>query len=162
MTALDGEGHNERVERARAYLISVLLLGATVAPGFRDPSADGYPLSTYPMFSKRRGRVHNVTSALAVAADGSVERVPPRYIANAETMQAVRTLSSAVRAGEAQALKLCRAIAERLRAADDPDFVRSASVELVTERVDAIDFLAGRAQPLDKRVHASCPVRGGM
>jgi len=145
-------------ERVRAYLISAVLLGAVAAPGFRDPSADGYPLSTYPMFSQRRGRIHEVVSAWAITGDGRQERVPPRLIANAETMQAVRTLSSALRAGDRAALRLCRVIAERLRQAPGPEIDGAVRVELVSERVDAIDYLAGRAQPLARRVHASCRV----
>lgn len=145
------------MERVRAYLLSAVLLGAVAAPGFRDPHADGYPLSTYPMFSQRRGRIHEVTSARAVATDGTQARVPPRYIANAETMQAVRTLSSALRAGDRAALRLCRAIASRLRDARAPALRDAVRVELVSERVDAIAYLSGHAEPLARHVHASCP-----
>jgi hypothetical protein len=146
------------VERLRAYLISALLLGVVVAPGFRDPSADGFPLSTYPMFSQRRGRVHEIASARAVAADGSETRVPPSYVANAETMQAVRTLSSAVRAGPDAALALCRTIAGRLPGAGESALNEAVRVELVSERVDAVAYLAGERAPLSRTVHASCPV----
>jgi hypothetical protein len=150
------------VERVRAYLISALLLGAVAAPGFRDPSSDAYPLSTYPMFSQRRGRIHEVTSARAVSADASEVRVPPSYVANAETMQAVRTLSSAVRAGEGEALALCRAIAQRLADAREPGLSHAVRVELVTERVDAIAYLSGHTEPLARQVHASCPAGAGL
>ena len=144
------------MERARAYLLSVVLLGAVGWPAFRAPSDDGFPLSTYPMFAQRRGRVHEVVSARAVAADGGAKLVPPALIANAETMQAIRTLSRAIRAGEEDAQRLCEKIAERL--ATDDELGRAVRVELVTERVDAIDYLAGRAQSELVRVHARCPV----
>ena len=147
------------MERARAYLLSVVLLGAVGWPAFRAPWEDGFPLSTYPMFAQRRGRVHEVVSARAVAADGGAELVPPSLIANAETMQAIRTLSRAIRAGEHEAERLCERIAGRLAA--DEAWRRSVRVELVTERVDAIDYLAGRAEAELVRVHARCPVGGG-
>lgn len=159
MTCADAAGHNAWVERARAYLISAVLLGAVAAPGFRDPGDDGFPLSTYPMFATRRGRMHEVMSARAIAADGSEARVPPGYIANAETMQAIRTLTRAIRAGEGEARSLCKAIAERLQDASEPELRAAVRVELVTERVDAIEYLAGRAQALEAQVHARCPVR---
>jgi len=146
------------VERVRAYLISLLVLGAVGAPVLRDPRDDGYPLSTYPMFSNRRGRTNAVTSAIAIAADRSEVKVPPYYVANAETMQAFYTLARAVRAGDEASAQLCHAIASRLPQARDQALARAVRVEVVTESVDAIDYLAGRAQPFDRRVHASCPV----
>lgn len=148
------------VERIWAYLVSAVLIGLVGWPGFRAPSEDGFPLSTYPMFASRRGRVHEVVSARAIAADGTWARVPPVYVANAETMQAIRTLSQAVRRGEAESLQLCAAIAGRLRDSGDADFAHAVRVELVTERVDAIDYLAGRAQAESTRVHARCAVGG--
>jgi hypothetical protein len=80
------------------------------------------------------------------------------YVANAETMQAIRTLSQAVRRGEAESLQLCAAIAGRLKGADDAALSGAVRVEIVTERVDAIDYLAGRARPELAHVHARCAV----
>jgi hypothetical protein len=138
--------------------VSAIVLGAMALPALRQPDDDGFPLSTYPMFSHRRGRVNDVTSALAVTADAHETRVPPRYVANAESMQAFYTLARAAAAGAGEAQALCEAIARRLPAAAEPALARAAHVELVTERVDAIDYLAGRAQPSGRRVHARCPV----
>jgi hypothetical protein len=146
------------VERLRAYLIALVVLGAEGAPAFRNPLVDAYPLSTYPMFSHRRGRTNSVTGAIAISADGSEARVPPRYVANSETMQAFYTLARAVRAGEEAAAELCRAIAARMPDAGDPALSQAVRVELISESVDAIDYLAGRAQPFDRRVHAHCDV----
>jgi hypothetical protein len=130
-------------------------------PALRDPEDDAYPLSTYPMFIHRRGRVNDVTSALAISPDGSEARVPPSYVANAETMQAFYRLQRAVQAGRESQNELCRTIAERIRHASAPELSGAVRVELVTERVDAIDYLAGRARPSNRRVHARCPVPKG-
>jgi hypothetical protein len=114
------------------------------------------------MFAARRGRVHEVMSARAIAADGSEVRVPPSYIANAETMQAIRTLSRAIRDGQRESQALCVAIAGRLRDASEPELKSAVRVELVTERVDAVEYLAGRARAQSARVHARCPLPGGL
>jgi hypothetical protein len=129
-----------------------------LAPALREPQQDGFPLSTYPMFAYRRGRVNEVTRALAVAADQSETAVPPRYVANSETMQAFYRLIRAVEAGPAEATALCESIARRIRSDSTPELARAVRVELVTESVDAIDYLAGRAKPIDRRLHASCAV----
>ena len=144
-------------ERLHAYLLSTVMIIAVGAPAFRNPDEDSYPLSTYPMFSRRRGRTNTVTSALAIAGEREV-KVPPEYVANAETMQAFRTLTTAVMAGGEAAQTLCQAIARRLPDASDPELAHAQRVELVTESVDAIDYLAGRAKPEQRRVHARCAV----
>jgi hypothetical protein len=110
------------------------------------------------MFTHRRGRTNRVSAAIAVSPDGSEARVPPAYVANAETMQAFYTIARAVAAGGSSAQELCRGIAERIRGASDAALSHAARVMLVSESVDAIDYLAGRAKPFDRRVHASCPV----
>lgn len=147
-----------RFEHIRAYTLALLVLGAMALPALRAPDDDAFPLSTYPMFSHRRGRTNAVTSAVAVAPDGSEVKVPPSYVANAETMQAFYTLARAVRGGPESAAALCEQIAERVPHASDPALAHAVRIELIAERVDAIDYLAGRAKPFDRVVHARCPV----
>lgn len=144
--------------RLQAYLTSVIVLAAIAAPVLRDPDDDAFPFSTYPMFSHRRGRTNAVTSAIAVAPDKSEAKVPPHYVANSETMQAFYTLARAVRSGREGSLQLCQTIAARLPEASEPALAHAVRVELVTESVDAIDYLAGHAQPFDRHVHARCRV----
>lgn len=146
------------MERFRAYAITAALLGAMSLPAFRDPDRDGYPLSTYPMFTHRRGRTNSVTAAIAVRADGTEVRVPPSYVANAETMQAFYTLQRAVRRGGEDTRQLCQTIAERLAGLESGELAHAVRVELISESVDAIDYLAGRQKPFDRVVHARCPV----
>jgi len=159
LTRLAETRHNSAVERAYAYALSVLLLAAVGWPALRDLGADDFPLSTYPMFARPRARVNDVTSAVAVAADGTREPIPPSYIANAETMQAISTLRQSVARGPRASRALCEAIAGRLGDASEPALRRAAQVEIVTGRVDAIDYLAGRATPRTRRLHARCDVK---
>jgi hypothetical protein len=148
------------VQRLHAYAVSAILLLVMAVPALRAPDDDGFPLSTYPMFAHRRGRTNDVTSAIAVFRDGSELAVPPRFVANSETMQAFYRLARAVTAGDEAAAALCEEIARRLRGADDPRLARAARVELITESVDAIDYLAGRAEPAQRRTHARCTLGG--
>jgi hypothetical protein len=134
---------------------ALLILGWPVTRQNIDD--DGFPLSTYPMFAWPKGRVVSVTSAVAVSADGANTPVPPRYIANAETMQAIRTLLAAARHPR-ESLELCRAIASRLPSASAPELHDARHVEIVTGRVDTIEYLAGRATPSSRQLHARCDV----
>jgi hypothetical protein len=146
------------VGRFHAYAVSALVLVATAWPATRPPHDDSYPFSTYPMFAHRRGRVNDVTRALAIRADASETAIAPRYVANAETMQAFYTLARAVAAGPDAARALCETVAQRIHDSNDPELSSAERVELVTESVDAIDYLSGRAHPFDRHVHASCQV----
>lgn len=146
------------VPRLYAYVVSVAAVLIVGWPATRNIDDDAFPLSTYPMFAYPKGRVVSITSALAVSANGVSVPVPPRYVANAETMQAYRTLQQATTKGRRESLELCRGIAGRLEHASAPELRDAQHVEIVTGRVDAIDFLAGRVTPSSRRLHARCDV----
>jgi hypothetical protein len=145
-------------ERAYAYVVSAVLLGLALSPLARDPGDDGFPLSTYPMFARPRDRIGEVRSAIARDTAGGELLVPPHYVANSEPMQVVATLRRTLAAGPKASRELCKAIARRI-ADDRPQELASArDVMLVTQKVDAIEFLAGRQQPLERTVHARCRI----
>jgi len=148
------------VQRAYAYGVSLVVLLTLGLPATWELSEDDYPLSTYPMFARPRGRVSDVVSAVAIGPTGTRTPVPPRYITNAEVMQAISTLRSTVARGPRASRALCEAIAGRLLDADDRELQSAQHVEIVTGRVDAIDYLGGRATPRTRQLHARCDVRG--
>lgn len=142
--------------RAQAYTLCAALLGATAAPALSDPSDDGFPLSTYPMFAEDRGRVAPVVRAVAIGTDGSERRVPAVLLANSEPMQALQTLRKTIAAGPGEAVRLCRAVASRIRASGDSELASQSRLELQTVRVDSVAYLAGEAEPVSRKVHARC------
>jgi hypothetical protein len=73
-------------------------------------------------------------------------------------MQAIRTLRGAVLRGGRESLELCRAIAGRIATARAPELRGARHVEIVTGRVDTIDYLAGHAMPSTRQLHARCDV----
>jgi hypothetical protein len=146
------------VERLFAYGFSALMLAAVLSPALRDPDDDGFPLSTYPMFSRNRGRTSRVTTALAIDAAGAERPVPPRLVGTSETMQALRILTKGVHDGPESAARLCQAIAARLAQDDDASFRSARSVVLVTQEVDAIAYLGGDRTPLSRTQNARCAV----
>lgn len=146
------------MHRLYAYAVSVAALLIVGWPATRDLHDDGFPLSTYPMFAYPKARVVDVTSAVAVSDNGASVPVPPSYVANAETMQAISTLRTAAAKGPRESLELCRAIASRLTSASEPELRDARRVEIATGRVDAIDQLAGRAMPASRHLHARCDV----
>ena len=137
--------------------MSAAVVAAVVAPGVRllaSPDApDGFPLSTYPMFTRDRGRVVEVATVVAMSPQGEVERLSPQTIAGTDqVVQAGVTVRRAVAAGAGAAGRLCGEIADRVEA--------PATVAVVVERYDVVTWSAGDHEPLDRHTHAECEARG--
>jgi hypothetical protein len=91
-----------------------------------------------------------------VDPDGTIRRLGPQRIGGSdEIILATATVSGAIGAGTVD--QLCAEIAARV-AGDGPD--TAARVEVVTERFDAIRWYRGDHTPIERVVHATCPVPG--
>lgn len=153
-------------DRQQIWLCAVLgtvLVAAVAYPALRPPAEDGYPLSTYPMFSRDRGRSLRVASARLRYEDGHEETLPPTLIANGEVMQAVQRLNRGLRRGRKGRKRLCRQIASRVAMAGTERQQRARELLLVQERVDTVTFLSSRGDPSapaaaghKRRVRARC------
>ncbi|MEN9803913.1 MAG: hypothetical protein RIS41_760 [Actinomycetota bacterium] len=116
---------------------------------------DSYPLSTYPMFSSRRTAVEPVHTAVLVGSDGEVDRLSPTQISgNDEVIIAAQLVYRAI--GRDGGATLCDDIARRIL---DPRH-EGATIEIVTEKYDAIAWYEGRRSPISRVVHSSCRVPG--
>jgi hypothetical protein len=111
---------------------------------------DSFPLSSYPMFAAARPAETTFRSAVGVDAAGEFVRLSPRAISGTDqVIQAAATIRRAIRNDTTD--QLCVEIAQRLG-----DGV--VAVELVTERYDTIAWFDGETEPIERRVHARCPV----
>ena len=128
--------------------VAALVAAAVVlSPLLRSPTNDTYPLSTYPMFAGDRGAVHQMATAVAIEGDGSASRLSPELIAGTgEAVLASVTVTRAIRRGEAEVL--CEEIAERTKPGH--------TIEVRTEEIDVVAFVADGAPPLSFVVHARC------
>ncbi len=119
---------------------------------------DGFPLSTYPMFSEDRGRIVRLAHVVGRTAGGEVRPLPPRVLGTFEVMQAAQTARIASKRSD-HADRLCTRVAAALHddAALATEFV---AVEVRTDRYDIVSYWQ-TGRPLDGTLHASCPVAGG-
>ena len=149
------------MSRVYAVTVSALLVCAVMYPALldpQDPSTDGFPLSTYPMFSYDKPRTATVTSAVALGDGGFEQPLAPSFVGTSETMQALRTIARAVRAGGEREAQLCGTIAERVAQSRDRELLAAREVALVTLTVDSIHYLAGDRTPLKRRIERRCAV----
>jgi len=133
----------------RGVVAAVIAAVLVVAPVFRQPPRDSFPLSTYPMFTADRGPVAAVNTVLAVDGSGGTHTLSPEIIGGSdEVILAAATVTRAIRDGSAD--DLCGAAAAR---ADGDEWVL---LRVVTHRYDTVEYLAGDREPVDEIVHAEC------
>ncbi|MGK4006456.1 hypothetical protein WMF31_27805 [Sorangium sp. So ce1036] len=144
--------------RAYAYGVTAAMLLLMLAPLFRRPPVDSFPLSTYPMFSRgRRGASTTVERAVGVDSRGKRRPLPPRLVGSEEVLQAKATLANGIRQGPRATRALCRSIAARV--AEQDGFADLVAVEIRTDTFDAVAFFEGHETPTDAKRHARCKVR---
>jgi hypothetical protein len=133
-------------------VVTALILGALVAPVALD--RDGFPLSTYPMYSRTRGDALTFATAQAVDAAGATSTLTLAVIGDSDDPLIVAgELRDAIRDG--RAVQRCEEIATRAaRWGDLP--AGSVGVEVVTERHDVVARVEGEASVIERTVHASC------
>ncbi len=128
-----------------AYVSTLLLLSA--APAWSDPSDDGYPFSTYPMFASRR-TAPTFAKAEGRLSSGQFEPIAPQLLGTDEVMQAVSTVKRATRK-KTSAGRLCRSI---FAAAGG----KYEEVFIVQVKYDPIIYFTAGPQAIERDVVASC------
>jgi hypothetical protein len=140
--------------RKAAALASLAIAGAVALPVVGGPGHDSYPLSTYPMFARDRGRTSVLDTAVATDRDGRELTLRPELIGGThEPVHAAATVSEAVAGGHAA--RLCTEVAARVAHAG-PD--RATSVQVVTLTYDAVAWFSGDHVPEGRLVRAACGV----
>ena len=146
-------------DRIYAYGLSALLLTAVGYPllptsVFPWAAVDGFPLSTYPMFSRKRPTVVSIDHVVAVDSAGASRVVPPSVLTSGEVMQANVMIRDTVQRGRRASQQLCLRVAGRLEG--DADWADIVSVEVRRDRFDVARYFAVDDKPLRSRVHARC------
>ncbi len=136
--------------------VSVAVVVLVASPALRQ--RDSYPLSTYPVYAEARAATAELPTAVGVTAAGDRVRLSPIVIGASDDPLIVAARVADAIAGS-RADRLCLAIVERAIAeraiAERGDLT---GVEVVTETVDLVATAADGAPPLNRTVHARCPV----
>lgn len=160
------------MRKALPLLIPLLVAAAVLSPGLRDPHADSYPLSTYPMFGSLRSAQASIDTVVGVTESAEIERLSPELISGSdEVILAAATVSDAVDRGFTE--RLCSEVAARI-AATRPARTRPArnrsaantgdpgsgleAVVVRTEHIDVVAHLADGAPALAVTEHSRCEV----
>lgn len=140
-----------------------MVMVAVAAPAVLDH--DSYPLSTYPVYAGARPGQADLATAVGVTAVGTRTRLSlPAIGASDDPLIVEQRVADAI--GQGRAGYLCTAVADRARARATVQQARDGpgeaepvvAIEVVTERVDLVATAATGAPPLERTVHARCPV----
>lgn len=143
--------------RIFGYLVFATVAVAVAYPLTWPRGRDSFPLSSYPMFSRKLPTAEfSLRYAIGVSADGTRHHLAPELVANEEVLQASAVLSRAVRGGKRAVAQLCRHIARRVSA--DNDLADVDHVRIVTGRHDAVAYLTGRDRVGKEKLHGQCKV----
>ena len=130
------------------------MVGAVLAPAALD--ADGFPLSTYPMYAGVRATEVEFATAYAVDDAALAQRLSLEIIgASDDPLVVAGELRAAIRSGRADAR--CRDIAERWQRRGDR--AGGGTIEVVTEVHDVVALTTGDDSLLGRTVHAVCAVK---
>lgn len=144
--------------RIFGYLVFVALVAAVAYPVSWPRGRDSFPLSSYPMFSRKLPTAEfSLQYAVGVTGDGARRHLAPEFVANDEVLQARAVLGRAVRGGPKAVLRLCRRIAGRVVA--DSGLSDVLHVHIVTGRHDAVAYLTGRDRVGKEKLHGRCAVK---
>ncbi|MEE9149571.1 MAG: hypothetical protein V3U27_19495 [Candidatus Tectomicrobia bacterium] len=148
-----------QLRRLYAYAVGGLVIGALLWPVSGLQKRDSFPLSTYPMFTRRRQRVVIYAVLGLGKSQDDVERVeaiPPRFIANNEVMQAVVTVRRAVRKGRAARRHFCQRVATAVAKA--PDFSHVEALEIVRDIYDPLRYFAADGERIERQRLERCRI----
>jgi hypothetical protein len=102
------------------------------------------------MFTFERGAVVDLDTAVLVDEEGRHRLSPEVVGGSAEIVSAAVAVDRAIASGPAALARFCVGVAERVG--------RPGTIEVVTERHDAIALLRHGAEPLSVAVHERCEV----
>jgi predicted DCC family thiol-disulfide oxidoreductase YuxK len=147
------------LQKAFAALLGCLLMGAVLSPivqNWRATPKDNFPLSYYPMFSEKRRATYTVNYLVGVDGEGNRQLIPHQFAGRGGFNQTRRQINKLEREGKAGVL--CRAVAGKVARKAASPYSGIVTIRVVTGRFRFADYFAGKKDPLNERVRASCQV----
>jgi len=142
-------------------LVSVALTLLVLRPAFLDPHEDGFPFSTFPMFSRPKpdpGLV--LTQVLAVFPDGSRKPLPPKLASgNEEVIQTLRMIRDQAYGDRERATAFCKDVVTRVRESSREPWTDAVAIEVARSHFDTVAYFETGPEPVTRKVLVRCPTK---
>ncbi len=142
-----------------ALTASAGMIAAVLTPirqHWREAPRDGFPLSSYPMFTAKRRRHGSVTYLLGTDANGERRLLHYSYLGGGGLNQVRRQLRRIVTEGRADEAAVT--VASALEATPRRRDRHVTHVHVVTGRYRYDDFFTGQRDPVSEVVHSTAAV----
>ncbi len=142
-----------------AVAFSVLMIGAVLSPvikNWKKNPKDDFPLSHYPMFSKKRLEVAGVTYLVGFDAHGDRHKIPYRWVGEGGLNQVRKQIGKRVENGDA--VKLCESVASKIAAMGDPVASKIVSLQIRSGKYNLTDYFTRQKDPVEEKTRARCRV----
>ena len=153
------------MSRVYAWTLSGVILLAVMSPiaeNFKADPEDSFPLSYYPMFTRKRAAEKKETYLLGLEPDGSRHLLHYKYYAGGGLNQVRRQIRRIVKNGGADGL--CQTVASTVARRNQRKLANVVSVQIVTGKYNLNRFFSGGEEgknPVSETIHATCAVKRG-
>ncbi|MCG8448379.1 MAG: hypothetical protein MI725_02210, partial [Pirellulales bacterium] len=145
-------------------LFSVFLIAAALWPiqeNWSDSPRDDFPLSYYPMFSKRRPEIYKQSYFVGLDSDENQVHIPYKFAGSGGLNQVRRQLKKVLRDGtDEEIATLCQSTADRVAESDKAQYSQVVTVQIVVGHFRLDDYFSSNIKdPLKVEVRAECAVQ---
>ena len=154
---------SEKWGKIAAAAVSVLLIVIVLSPvkeNWSTDPEDSFPLSYYPMFTKKRGETMKIIHPVGVDSAGNQELLHYKFAASGGMNQVRRQIRKTVRSGDPT--ELCEKVASKVARKKRSPYTEMGEVQLVTSEYHISDYFTEvNQQPVFRKVNHTCEVKRG-
>ena len=160
---MKANNNSEKRGKIAAAVVSVLLILLVLSPvkeNWSDKPQDSFPLSYYPMFTKKRGETMKIIHPVGVDSGGNQVLLHYKFAASGGMNQVRRQIRKTVRTGDST--ELCETVASKVARKKRSPYSSLEKVQLVTSEYHISDYFTEVNQdPISRKVHNTCKVERG-
>lgn len=151
--------HTRKNAKRWAYLVTGVVAVTVAAPMWIPDAKDSFPLSTYPMFARKRGKPR-MYQLVGKTESGTFQKLSPELLGTSEVLQAKVLIRRAARAGKKEQRKLCRQVAKNIvgRSQVKTELRQVQEVHLLRVRFDPIGYFTESPEPIEQKRLTRCRV----
>lgn len=154
---------SEKWGKTAAVVVSVLLIVIVLSPikeNWNSKPEDSFPLSYYPMFTKKRGETMKIIHPVGVDSGGTQVLLHYKFAASGGMNQVRRQIRKTVRSGDST--ELCEKVAKRVARKKRSPYNDMDKVQLVTSEYHISDYFTEvNQEPVSRTVNHTCEVERG-